>query len=196
MHDTNSFIYLCHNKSINNNNKDMENRRFNSRNRRENMYSSRISRNANANSNNRRIDKGGTRVGHNQRGLGRDIPSHLLELAYIIKGNQAIRRYTGLNILNVLQQKKIIINAPDNFVDFKWDKFTVCSNGLRRDYKYSEQIFIDCLVAAFKQFAEASEKVVNNFIDIENAIKAQAEHKKESDDNNDNDDSNPDDSDK
>ena len=48
--------------------------------------------------------------------------------------------------------------------------FAVVINGLKREYSYREQFFIDSLVGAFKSFAEDSQRTIETFIKEENKI--------------------------
>lgn len=105
--------------------------------------------------------------------IPKGVPSHVVELSMIIHFNHGIRRHTALNILNYFIQQGII-NADvdkDRYVDFSdWNKFAVVINGLKREYTYREQFFINALVGAFKSFAEDSQKTIETFIAEENKI--------------------------
>lgn len=105
--------------------------------------------------------------------IPKNVPSHIVELSMIIHFNHGIRRHTALNILNYFIQKGIIDSQSDKdrYVDFSdWNKFAVVINGLKREYSYREQFFIDSLVGAFKSFAEDSQRTIENFIKEENKI--------------------------
>ena len=105
--------------------------------------------------------------------IPKNVPSHVVELSMIIHFNHGIRRHTALNILNYFIQKGIIDSQSDKdrYVDFSdWNKFAVVINGLKREYSYREQFFIDSLVGAFKSFAEDSQRTIENFIKEENKI--------------------------
>lgn len=107
----------------------------------------------------------------------KNIPNHITELALIVKNNAQIRRYTAIAIINYLYQKGEIskISAEEqakgkgNYVNFLWDKFTVKSNGLSRDYRYTEKFFITALIGSFTSFAANSKEVIINFLKEENA---------------------------
>lgn len=107
----------------------------------------------------------------------KNIPNHVTELALIVKNNAQIRRYTAIAIINYLCQKGEIskISAEEqakgkgNYVNFLWDKFTVKSNGLSRDYRYTEKFFITALIGSFTSFAANSKEVIINFLKEENA---------------------------
>ena len=105
--------------------------------------------------------------------IPKNVPSHIVELSMIIHFNHGIRRHTALNILNYFIQKGIIDSQSDKdrYVDFSdWNKFAVVINGLKREYSYREQFFIDSLVGAFKSFAEDSQRTIETFIKEENKI--------------------------
>lgn len=105
--------------------------------------------------------------------IPKGVPNHVVELSMIIHFNHGIRRHTALNILNYFIQQGIInANADkDRYVDFSdWNKFAVVVNGLKREYSYREQFFINALVGAFKSFAEDSQKTIEAFIEEENKI--------------------------
>lgn len=105
--------------------------------------------------------------------IPKNVPTHVVELSMIIHFNHGIRRHTALNILNYFIQKGIIDSQSDKdrYVDFSdWNKFAVVINGLKREYSYREQFFIDSLVGAFKSFAEDSQRTIETFIKEENKI--------------------------
>lgn len=105
--------------------------------------------------------------------IPKNVPTHIVELSMIIHFNHGIRRHTALNILNYFIQKGIIDSQSDKdrYVDFSdWNKFAVVINGLKREYSYREQFFIDSLVGAFKSFAEDSQRTIETFIKEENKI--------------------------
>lgn len=96
----------------------------------------------------------------------KNIPTHVLELACIVKDNAEIRRFTSLAILNYLHQKNEL-RGKKGYVDFLWNKFAVKAGGLSREYRYTESFFIKALVSAFTSFANSANKTINNFLDIE-----------------------------
>lgn len=105
--------------------------------------------------------------------IPKGVPSHVVELSMIIHFNHGIRRHTALNILNYFIQQGAINpeTDKDRYVDFTdWNKFAVVINGLKREYTYREQFFINALVGAFKSFAEDSQKTIETFIAEENKI--------------------------
>ena len=106
-----------------------------------------------------------TKVGKRGRDIGIKVPEHIVELAYIVKANSAMRRFVSLNILNYLGQKgKINPNATDKYVNFLWNKFQVTADGLRNEYSYREEFFLNALVASFTQFAKNSQEVIQDFM--------------------------------
>lgn len=87
---------------------------------------------------------------------------HIIKLANIPKSNSDIRRYCSLGVLNYLYQKGII-REPKGYVAFDWLKFSVTSNGLRTEYRYTESFFLNCLIASFTSFANAAQKIIGEF---------------------------------
>lgn len=109
-----------------------------------------------------------TVVGKEKREIGIEVPEHVLEVAYIVKDNAAIRRFTSLNILNYLiQTGRIKKDGKGNYVKFLWNKFRVSSDGLTNEYLYSEQFFIKALAGAFGQFASSAQDTIAIFMDKE-----------------------------
>lgn len=109
-----------------------------------------------------------TKVNRKGRDLGFNIPEHIINIAYIVKDNAAIRRFTALNIINYLKQTKKIEQESSNFVNFYWNKFCITSNGLKTEYSYKETFFLNCLVASFSQFAKNAQDAISVFVDTEN----------------------------
>lgn len=108
-----------------------------------------------------KTDKRGVPVGIN-------VPQHILDVVCIIKFNAAFRRHTSLNILHTLEDDGRINNSKGAYVDFLWNKFRVTADGgLRREYRYTEDLFIDALVKAHADVATDNQKVINSMIDIE-----------------------------
>lgn len=108
-----------------------------------------------------KTDKRGVPVGIN-------VPQHILDVVCIVKFNAAFRRHTSLNILHTLEDDGRINNSKGAYVDFLWNKFRVTADGgLRREYRYTEDLFIDALVKAHADVANDSQKVINNMIDTE-----------------------------
>lgn len=109
-----------------------------------------------------------TVVGKEKCELNADIPSHIFEIAYIPKDNAAIRRYCSLNILNHLSQIGVIRkDGKGNYVKFLWNKFRVSSDGIIKEYSYSEKFFLIALISSFNQFANAAQQTISDFMDKE-----------------------------
>lgn len=96
-------------------------------------------------------------------------PEHIVKLVNLIKSNSDIRRYTSLGILNYLYQKGILVKKEGKigYVQFNWTKFKVNNNGLSTEYRYTEPFFINCLIASFTSFANAAQKTIGTFCNIE-----------------------------
>ena len=108
-----------------------------------------------------KTDKRGVPVGIN-------VPQHILDIVCIVKFNAAFRRHTSLNILHTLEDDGRINNSKGAYVDFLWNKFRVTADGgLRREYRYTEDLFIDALVKAHADVATDNQKVINSMIDTE-----------------------------
>lgn len=108
-----------------------------------------------------KTDKRGVPVGIN-------VPQHILDVVCIVKFNAAFRRHTSLNILHTLENDGRINNSKGAYVDFLWNKFRVTADGgLRREYRYIEDLFIDALVKAHADVATDNQKVINSMIDTE-----------------------------
>lgn len=108
-----------------------------------------------------KTDKRGVPVGIN-------VPQHILNVVCIVKFNAAFRRHTSLNILHTLEDDGRINNSKGAYVDFLWNKFRVTADGgLRREYRYTEDLFIDALVKAHADVATDNQKVISSMIDTE-----------------------------
>lgn len=108
-----------------------------------------------------KTDKRGVPVGIN-------VPQHILDVVCIVKFNAAFRRHTSLNILHTLEDDGRINNSKGAYVDFLWNKFRVTADGgLRREYRYTEDLFIDALVKAHADVATDNQKIINSMIDTE-----------------------------
>ena len=94
------------------------------------------------------------------------IPKHIISLALIIRNNAEIRRFTALGIINYLSQKGEI-SGTRNYVMFKLSKFSVESDGLAREYLYTEPFFLNALVASFASFSASAQRTIDNFINTE-----------------------------
>lgn len=108
-----------------------------------------------------KTDKRGVPVGIN-------VPQHILDVVCIVKFNAAFRRHTSLNILHTLEDDGKINNSKGAYVDFLWNKFRVTADGgLRREYRYTEDLFIEALVKAHADVATDNQKAINSMIDTE-----------------------------
>lgn len=117
-----------------------------------------------------KTDKRGVPVGIN-------VPQHILDVVCIVKFNAAFRRHTSLNILHTLEDDGRICNSKSAYVDFLWNKFRVTADGgLRREYRYTDDLFIDALVKAHADVASDSQRVIGIMIDTETEL-----HKKNKD---------------
>lgn len=117
-----------------------------------------------------KTDKRGVPVGIN-------VPQHILDVVCIVKFNAAFRRHTSLNILHALEDDGRICNSKSAYVDFLWNKFRVTADGgLRREYRYTDDLFIDALVKAHADVASDSQRVIGIMIDTETEL-----HKKNKD---------------
>ena len=109
--------------------------------------------------------------------VGINVPQHILDVVCIVKFNAAFRRHTSLNILHALEDDERICNSKGAYVDFLWNKFRVTADGgLRREYRYTDDLFIDALVKAHADVASDSQRVIGIMIDTETEL-----HKKNKD---------------
>lgn len=92
----------------------------------------------------------------------RKLPEHLLNMVLILMDNAEIRRFTGIGICNYLKQKGVITGTK-NFTVFKYNKFAVISDGLSREFNYSEPFFITCLTASFSSFAAYAQRTIDDY---------------------------------
>lgn len=98
-----------------------------------------------------------------------NYPEHVVAIAFIIKNNAEIRRFTALGILNYLLQKGEI-KGTNRYVSFKWNKFAVKCDGLIREYFYTEPFFINALVASFNSFSAYAQRTIDAFCHKEMSI--------------------------
>lgn len=111
-----------------------------------------------------KTDKRGVPVGIN-------VPQHILDVVCIVKFNAAFRRHTSLNILHALEDDGRICNSKGAYVDFLWNKFRVTADGgLRREYRYTDDLFIDALVKAHADVASDNQRVIGIMIDTETEL--------------------------
>lgn len=93
-------------------------------------------------------------------------PEHIVQIALIIKNNAEIRRFTAIGIINYLLQKGDI-KGEKRYVSFKWNKFSVSCDGLKREYFYNETFFLNALVAAFTSFSASAQRTIDKFCKVE-----------------------------
>lgn len=106
--------------------------------------------------------------------VGINVPQHILDVVCIVKFNAAFRRHTSLNILHALEDDGRIFNSKGAYVDFLWNKFRVTADGgLRREYRYTDDLFIDALVKAHADVASDSQRVIGIMIDTETELHKQ-----------------------
>lgn len=109
--------------------------------------------------------------------VGINVPQHILDVVCIVKFNAAFRRHTSLNILHTLEDDGRICNSKGAYVDFLWNKFRVTTDGgLRREYRYTDDLFIDALVKAHADVASDNQRAICIMIDTETEL-----HKKNKD---------------
>lgn len=100
--------------------------------------------------------------------VGINVPQHILDVVCIVKFNAAFRRHTSLSILHTLEDDGRICNSKGAYVDFLWNKFRVTADGgLRREYRYTDDLFIDALVKAHADVASDNQRVIGIMIDTE-----------------------------
>lgn len=110
-----------------------------------------------------------TKVGKKRRDIGIQVPEHVVEIAYIVKDNAAIRRFTSLNILNhLIQIGRLSSDSGGMYVNFLWNKFQVTADGLKNQYSYKEKFFLESLSKAVGQFEQSIQDTIKNFIAKEN----------------------------
>lgn len=100
-----------------------------------------------------------------------NIPEEVLNVAAIVKFNTAFKRWTAINILNTLKEDGIIDSVKGSFVEFLWNKFCVTSQGLKKEYRYTEDLFIDALVKSHADVASDNQRTINNLLDSLNKDK-------------------------
>ena len=85
----------------------------------------------------------------------------------IVKYNANIKRHTSLNILKTFVEDGFIDEAKGAFVDFQWDKYTVKSKGVVKEYAY-DKTFIEALVKAHSDMAADSTNAIAAFVKFAN----------------------------
>ena len=95
-----------------------------------------------------------------------EIPEHLKNLVLLMKNNAEIRRFTALGVIDALKESGEL-KGEKHYVDFKFNHFVVSDDGLRRDYRYTEILFLNALVNSFSRFAASAQVVISNFVEVE-----------------------------
>lgn len=90
------------------------------------------------------------------------IPEHVKNVAFIIRNNAEIRRFTALGIIKHLLETGEI-RGNKNYVVFRFNKFSVKSDGLAREYFYTAPFFLNALVASFSLFSASAQQTINEF---------------------------------
>ena len=94
-------------------------------------------------------------------------PEELQNVIKIVKYNANIKRHTSLNILKTFVEDGFIDEAKGAFVDFQWDKYTVKSKGVVKEYSY-DKTFIEALVKAHSDMAADSTNAIAAFVKFAN----------------------------
>ena len=94
-------------------------------------------------------------------------PEELQNVVKIVKYNANIKRHTSLNILNTFVEDGFIDEVKGCFVDFQWDKYTVKSKGIVKEYSY-DKTFVQALVKAHEDMAKDSTVAIAKFIEFAN----------------------------
>ena len=94
-------------------------------------------------------------------------PEELQNVVKIVKYNANIKRHTSLNILNTFVEDGFIDEAKGCFVDFMWDKYTVKSKGVVKEYQY-DKTFVQALIKAHEDMAKDSTKAISEFVTFAN----------------------------
>lgn len=94
------------------------------------------------------------------------FPEHVRNIAFLLKNNSEIRRFTSIGIINYLLQKGEL-KGEKRYVQFLWNKFAVKCDGLVKEYFYTEPFFLNCLTASFASFAASAQRTINAFTQAE-----------------------------
>lgn len=89
-----------------------------------------------------------------------------IDFWYLFNNNAEVRRYVANAILNWLQQHNLLKkpNPTKKFVDFRIDKFTVITDGIRVDYEYTEPFFANCFCGGFVSFSADANKKFDKYL--------------------------------
>lgn len=93
-------------------------------------------------------------------------PDHVFNLFLIINNNAEIRRFTALGIIKYLLRNEVI-SGKKNYVTFMPNKFSVTSDGLSREYFYTETFFLNALVASFASFSASAQNTIDIYTNTE-----------------------------
>ena len=96
----------------------------------------------------------------------KNVPEHIARVSVLLINNAELRRFTAIAIRNYLLQKGIA-KPGTVYIKFGARKFTVINNGLVSQYVYTEQFFLNALVAAFPSFAASANKAIENLCQVE-----------------------------
>lgn len=96
----------------------------------------------------------------------KNTPAHIVNMIYLIRNNRDIRRFVSLGIINYLLQKGEI-SGEKNYVNFMWFKFSVSSNGIKREFKYTEPFFLNALAASVPSLGSEVQRKINEFTKAE-----------------------------
>lgn len=98
-------------------------------------------------------------------GKFQDVPEHINAISHILIDNAAIRRLVSLNILSHMTKiGKLSPDAKGKYVRFYKTKFCIVADDLKTEYKYTEEFFLNALIAAFPQFAGLAQTAIQNFM--------------------------------
>ena len=96
----------------------------------------------------------------------KNVPEHIARVSVLLINNAELRRFTAIAIRNYLLQKGIV-EPGVIYIKFGASKFSVINNGLVLQYRYTEQFFLNALVAAFPSFAASANKAIENLCQTE-----------------------------
>ena len=113
-----------------------------------------------------------------------NIPVHVRNLAFVVRNNAEIRRFTSKGIIYTLSKNGVIKKTDKVYVDFMFTKFSISINGLKTEYTYNNQMFLNALCASFNSFVDNAQNIINDFLEKENS-KVQTDEVRNIIDNND-----------
>ena len=103
----------------------------------------------------------------------KNVPEHIARVSVLLIHNAELRRFTAIGIRNYLIQKGMV-KEGSVYIKFLPSKFAVNNNGLNTEYSYTEQFFLNSLVAAFPSFAASANKAIDNMCRVECETSADA----------------------